>query len=662
MAAALQVGYRCPVRSFDPAGAIAAREVGLFKISDIPRRIVSLQLRVQQKLSRWGISGKRILIGMSFLVGILAGTAAWLFKRCLQSMHTLYFSRLVDSWHVTTRWPALLLLPLIPAVGGLILVAWRWFFNRHRRSVVHGLSGILYSLNKESGRLPSSLGAETLVASSITIASGGSAGPEAPIAVIGASVGSLLGRITGVSNRYNYVLIGCGAAAGISAVFAAPLSGVVFATEVVLQDFSAATLTPIVISSVMATLTYVGLSGGGEVRGLFQMPRHAEKFNFTFHVLPWFLLLGVICGLVGVAFTRLLTWSEQLHDRLHRFIPGALHPAIGGLLCGLCGLVIVGLFIGDPFLHSRFTAGYIPIFGDGYPTIHRIIDPAWYNGQKIFSGRVETISLEFLIAVCVLKLLATCFTLGSGGSGGIFAPSLFLGAAVGGAFGVVLKHFVPDAEPSTFALVGMGATLAAAIQAPLTGIFLLFELTRNYNVMPPIMLAAVTATVIQQLFIGESIYTLPLKKMGVRLGSAVGISALRRVTIDQLPLETPHFARTDETLSQVLARSTERGVRDFVVVDSGNRYVGLLTLDDLKNVLLAPEAAPLLLVTELVRADIPPLEPTATLEDALDVFNRYDTPILPVVGPRPTPDSPPIAGVLSRTELMRRSGQELGGG
>ena len=222
MASAPQVGYRCPVRSFDPAGSIAAREVVLFKISDIPRRIVSLQLRVQQKLSRWGISGKRILIGMSFLVGILAGAAAWLFKRCVQSMHTLYFSRLVDDWHVTTRWPALLLLPLIPAVGGLILVAWRWFFNRHRKSVVHGLSGILYSLNKESGSLPSSLGAETLVASSITIASGGSAGPEAPIAVIGASVGSLLGRITGVSNRYNYVLIGCGAAAGISAVFAAP--------------------------------------------------------------------------------------------------------------------------------------------------------------------------------------------------------------------------------------------------------------------------------------------------------------------------------------------------------------------------------------------------------------------------------------------------------
>ncbi len=634
----------------------------MLKASDISRTVLSAQLHFQQKLGRWGISGKRIIIGMSFLVGVLGGTAAWLFERCLVFMHSVYFDRLVRSLHVTTRWPAVLLLPLIPAVGGLALVAWRWLFGRHRKSVVHGLSGVLYSLNKDSGRLPATLGAETLVASSLTIASGGSAGPEAPIAVIGASVASLLGRIIGVSKRYNYVLIGCGAAAGISAVFAAPLSGVVFATEVVLQDFSAATLTPIVIASVMSTLTYVGLSGGGRVRGLFQMPSQAQSFNFTFHVLPWFLLLGVLCGLMAVAMTRLLMWAEQLNEKLRKWIPGAIRPAAGGLLCGLCGLVVIGLFHSDPFLHARFSAGYIPIFGDGYPTIHRVIDPAWYNGDKIFSGHIESITLEFLIAVCLLKLLATCFTLGSGGSGGVFAPALFLGATLGGAFGLILKHFVPDAQPSTFALVGMGATLAGAIQAPLTGIFLLFELTRNYNVMPPIMLAAVTSTVIQQLIIGESIYTLPLKKVGVRLGSAVGISALRRVTVDQLPLDKPQFVTTDETLSHVLSRSAEQGVRDFVVIDGSKRYVGLLTLDNIKDVMLAPEAAPLLLVGELVQADVPPLPPTATLEDALDAFSRVDTPILPVSGHPPTPDMPSIMGVLSRMELMRRSGQELSGG
>ncbi len=634
----------------------------MLKPSDISRAVLSAQLHFQQRLGRWGISGKRIIIGMSFLVGVLGGTAAWLFERCLVFMHSVYFDRFVNTLHVTTRWPAVLLLPLIPAAGGLALVGWRWFFGRNRKSVVHGLSGVLYSLNKDSGRLPATLGAETLVASSITIASGGSAGPEAPIAVIGASVASLLGRIMGVSKRYNYVLIGCGAAAGISAVFAAPLSGVVFATEVVLQDFSAATLTPIVIASVISTLTYVGLSGGGRVRGLFQMPSGAQTFNFTFHVLPWFLLLGVVCGLMAVALTRLLTWAEQLNHKLRAFIPHAIQPAIGGLFCGLCGLVIIGLFHGDPFLHSRFSAGYIPIFGDGYPTIHRVIDPAWYNGTKIFMGHTELITLEFLIAICLLKLLATCFTLGSGGSGGVFAPSLFLGATLGGAFGVVLQHFMPDVQPSTFALVGMGATLAGAIQAPLTGIFLLFELTRNYNVMPPIMLAAVTSTVIQQLIIGESIYTLPLKKMGVRLGSAVGISALRRVTIDQLSLEKPQFVSTDETLSQVLSRSVEHGVRDFVVIDTSRRYVGLLTLDNLKDVMLAPEAAPLLLVGELVQADIPPLSPMATLEDALEAFSHCDAPILPVSGPPPTPESPPIVGVLSRTELMRRSGLELSGG
>jgi len=634
----------------------------VLKAFDISRAISSAQLQFQQRLGQWGISGRRIIVGMSFLVGVLGGMAAWLFERCLLFMHSIYFDRLVRDLHITTRWPAVLLLPLLPAAGGLALVAWRWLFGRHHKSVVHGLTGVLYSINKESGNLPATLGAESLVASSITIASGGSAGPEAPIAVVGASVGSLLGRIMGVSKRYNYVLIGCGTAAGISAVFAAPLSGVVFATEVVLQDFSASTLTPIVIASVMSTLTYVGLSGGGRVRGLFQMPSHSQNFDFTFHVLPWFLLLGVACGLMAVSLTRLLTWAEYLNDKLRRFVPHALQPAVGGFLCGLCGLVIIGLFYGDPFLHSRFASGYIPIFGDGYPTIHRVIDPAWYNGTKIFSGHTEQITLEFLIAVCLLKLLATCFTLGSGGSGGVFAPALFLGATLGGALGLILKHFVPGVEPSTFALVGMGATLAGAIQAPLTGIFLLFELTRNYNVMPPIMLAAVTSTVIQQLIVGESIYTLPLKKMGLRLGSAVGISALRRVTIDQLPLEKPQFVKTDETLSQVLAQSVEHGIRDFVVIDGNQRYVGLLTLDNLKDVMLAPEAAPLLLVAELVQADIPPLQPTATLEDALAAFSRCDAAILPVAGPPPAPGAPAIAGVLLRTELMRRSGQELSGG
>lgn len=642
-----------------PHGPTEAIEVAVVKVHDIAGRWMLLQLRFQQRLARWGITGRHILVGLAFVVGMLGGLAAWLFERCLRWMHSIYFDQLVRHFHLTTRWPALALLPLVPAAGGLALVGWRWFFDRNRPTVVHGLAGVLYSLNKDSGRLPATLGAETLVASSITISSGGSAGPEAPIAVIGSSVGSLLGRVMGVSRRYSHVLIGCGAAAGISAVFGAPLSGVVFATEVVLQDFSATTLTPVVIASVISTLTYIGLSGGGHVRGLFQMPHSPNQFTFTFHLLPFYLVLGVLCGLLAVITTKMLSAAENLRAILGRRVPPFLHPAIGGFLCGVCGLILILLFADNPFMHSRFATGFVPIFGDGYATIRRVIDPAWYTGQNLLAVGPDRLTLEFLVAICVLKLLATWFTLGSGGSGGVFAPALFLGATLGGAFGIILQHFMPGTQPSTFALVAMGATLAAAIQAPLTGIFLLFELTRNYNVMPPIMLAAVTATVIQQLIIGESVYTLPLKKMGIRLGSAVGISALRRVGIDQIPLLEPVFVRSDDTLSQVLSRSSDHSVRDFVVVDADNRYVGLLTLDDLTTVMLAPEAAPLLLVGEVLHADVAPLPATATLEDALEIFTRSDTYILPVAGPPKQPGAPAIVGVLTRTELMRRYSQEL---
>ncbi len=213
------------------------------------------------------------------------------------------------------------------------------------------------------------------------------------------------------------------------------------------------------------------------------------------------------------------------------------------------------------FLRSRFSHAYVPIFAGGYPTILRAIDPTWYVPGHPIAGHLFMLTLGFLAAVCLLKILATAFTLGSGGSGGIFAPALFIGATGGGAVGEALALFFPHLhiQPSTYALVGMGSVLAACIQAPLMAIILLFELTQNYAVMLPIMLAAVTATVVQQLLIGESIYTLALKDLGVRLGSAVGISALRRIGVEQMRLKTAPIAGPDDPLSTILSRSQQTG-------------------------------------------------------------------------------------------------------
>ncbi len=353
---------------------------------------------------------------------------------------------------------------------------------------------------------------------------------------------------------------------------------------------------------------------------------------------------------------------EDYSQKHQNHIPRYLHPAIGAALSGVCGIAMLIIFRGDPFLHQRFAHGYMPIFSDGYPTILRMIDPRWYSGVHVIGGYTVTLSLEFLVVVCLLKIIATSFTLAPGGSGGVFAPALFIGAAGGGAVGLVLTHYGLVSDPSTYALVGMGAVLAAAIQAPLTAIILLFELTQNYAVMVPIMLAAVTATVIQQLMVGESLYTLPLKKLGVKLGSAVGISALQRIGVDQLVLGKAPVAQPDEPLSSILARSQMDGVEDFVVMDKTGNYLGLLTLDDLKTVLLEPEAAPLLLVGEVMRADVPPIKFHDTLDAALAMFGRFEVSRLAVLDDVTSAGrTPALLGFLSRSELMKRYQQELSG-
>jgi CIC family chloride channel protein len=240
----------------------------------------------------------------------------------------------------------------------------------------------------------------------------------------------------------------------------------------------------------------------------------------------------------------------------------------------------------------------------------------------------------------------------------VFAPSLFIGAMAGGAVGSGLRHLSAAAQPSTYALVGMGAVLAAIIQAPLMGIILLFELTRNYQVMLPIMIAAVSATMLYRAVYGESLYTQPLRRMGVRAGAAVGITALRRIGVDQLPLKPAVVARPGDPLSDILRRMQESTTQNLVVLDDRERYLGLLTAAEIRTVLLAPEAASILLAGEVMRTDIPPLRLTDTLEAAWELFARHDVQEAAVVsGPA---DRQLVQGVISRADLMRRYHEELG--
>jgi CIC family chloride channel protein len=228
--------------------------------------------------------------------------------------------------------------------------------------------------------------------------------------------------------------------------------------------------------------------------------------------------------------------------------------------------------------------------------------------------------------------------------------------------GLVLRHVSAMTQPSTYALVGMGTVLAAIIQAPLMGIILLFELTRNYQVMLPIMIAAVTGTMLYRAVFRESLYTQPLRKMGVRAGSAVGVATLRRIVIDQMPLKPAVIARPNEPLSDILTRMQSTTSTDFVVLDSRERYLGMITAMDLRTVILAPESASILVVGEVMRSDVPPLTKSDTLESAWDLFSRYDINEIAVVGGTGagTAQRPVIEGVISRGDVMRRYHAELG--
>ncbi len=635
-------------------------QVDIPDIKIVARMPAAWRLMVLQKLAQWGVREETLLLLMAVAIGLAGGTAAWVFKWLVEFLTTWIYETPAHAWHATQQ-PYIFLLPLIPATGGLLMSFIRWLF-RTKPGPSHGLSNVLVALVRNGGKIPHKTALETLLTSSLTIGSGGSAGPEAPIAIIGSSLGSSLGTLAGISRRNLPTLVGCGAAAGIGAVFDAPIAGVLFVLEVMLRDFSIRTFTPIVISAVVATTMFhsiVAADSAKAVHGLFEMTGNSGAFTFTFKELPYYVLLGVVSAIAAVALVRAMNFVERSQDKL-KVIPPFFRPALGAFCSGLCGVGIILLFWHDPLVQSRFAAqAYVPVFGGGYLTILRAIDPSWYVQNGHFVGQQAVyLTLTFLTMVAVFKIIATALTLGSGGSGGVFAPALLIGATAGGAFGLFLSQFTPEAIPSAYALVAMGAVLAAVIQAPLMAILLVFEITRNYQVMLPMMLAVVVATLLYRLSVGESVYTQPLKSKGVRLGSATGISALRRITLDQLQLQKPSTLSVNETLSTVLQRSHDQGVTEFVVLNQKNDYLGMLTLEDLYHVMHDPEAAPLLLVGEVCRTNIKPLQKTDTLEQAMELFAQNDINHVAIFDR--SGGKPSLAGVLTRTEVMKWYHGEMG--
>lgn len=610
-----------------------------------------LWARVKRLFSaRAGLSSEWRLIVLGSGVGVVTALAAVGFVELLH---------VVEAGVVGVRrhW-SLWLLPLPPMAGALVTGLLVHRFAREAKG--HGVPEVMRAIIKSEGRIRPRVAVVKSVASVCTIGSGGSAGAEGPIVQIGSAIGSGLAQLLRVSREQTGTLLGCGAAAGIASVFNAPIAGVFFVLEILLRDFSLKTFTPIVVASVFSAATTQAVLGRNQA--IFGGESVFGQQQFTLIELPSYALLGVVCGLLSALFVRMLYASEDVADRVR------VHPVVKPVI-GAFGLGLLGI----GFLLAASAAGAaqdLPwFFGNGYEAIRRLIDPASYGGvtagvasanegaSVTAAGAAAGLPMVWwmLGALLACKLLGTCLTLGSGGSGGVFAPSLFLGAAAGALVGTTLEllGLLPaGGSPAAYALVGMAAMVAGATHAPLTAILMLFELTGDAYVLLPIMFAAVLSTGVARVALRDSIYTHKLRRQGYRIGHGADWTILRQLRVQDVALERHVPVGREDAGSTLLELAEQTGAEHFVVISGEGDYVGMVGGDDFRTALVAREAIPLLLVDELMRADLPTVEAEESLDGVMEKFAACDADALAVV--RREGGRTRVIGLITRAGLMGR--------
>jgi len=588
-----------------------------------------LRINLLRSVARIGFRGEYFLILVSLVIGTATGLFAHLFYSLIEYAREAAYG---DGSHPGLYGGRTWMLVVLPTAGAVAVGHITRFFAREAKG--HGVPEVMDAMYRKGSVIRPRVSAAKAVASALTIGSGGSAGTEGPIVQIGAAIASAVGRYLHMQRRQMDIVVACGVAAGIAAIFNAPIAGVLFALEIFLRDFSFRAFSPVVFSSVIScSITHAFRSDEAifEVRALRE-----AGYAFVGVELPLFLILGIACALAAFAFIRLLYLCEDIVDRIK--LPEQLKPALGAIGLGSVGIAYV-LLTQHP--------GMPPFFGNGYPAI-----------ESALSRDVLSLTAAGLFALFVLKLIATCLTLGSGGSGGVFAPSLLMGASMGAAFGLILRNvgLIEDTSVNAYALVGMGALVAGATHAPLTAIVMLYEITREPKVILPVMFAAIVATAGARLMLRDSIYTLKLRRRGVRVGAISDLTLLRRITVSDVGSSPFRQVHPEDPLQHLIDLASETDATDFVVVDDHDGYVGLVTGRDVRTALLQPEAVSLLVVGELVRQGVPTVTANETLDVVLDKFAQNDVDSLPVAS---STDGTHIEGLITRRAAMRRYQEEL---
>lgn len=572
------------------------------------------------------IKDKQFILILSFLVGIFTALAAYILKFLVEYIKE-FLTENFDSTGV--NW-----LYLVYPVAGIFLTS---LFIRKvvRDDISHGVTKILYAISRKQSRIKRHNIWSSVCASAITIGCGGSVGAEAPIVLTGSAIGSNLGSIFRMDHRTLMLLVGCGAAGAVSGIFKAPIAGLVFTLEVLMIDLTMASLLPLLITSVTAASVSYLLTG---TEAMFQF---RLDYPFALERIPYAIALGIFCGLVAWYFTRSMNWIENIFRRY-------TNPYIKFLIGGSMLSILIFLFP--------------PLYGEGYDTISLLLNGTsnaeWETvmNNSLFYGSSNLLVL-YLILIILFKVFASSATNGGGGCGGIFAPSLFLGCIAGFVFSHVCNEFhvgnvfIPE---KNFALMGMAGLMSGVMHAPLTGVFLIAELTGGYQLFLPLMIVSVSAYLTIIIFEPHSIYSMRLAKKGELITHHKDKAVLTLMNMESI-VETDFLkVYPDMDLGEMVKVISKSNRNLFPVVDKKDRLIGIVVLDDIRNIMFRQELYHRFYVERFMNLPPARIINTDSMETVMKKFDDTQAWNLPVVD-----EDDKYLGFVSKSKMLNTYRQVL---
>ncbi len=582
-------------------------------------RLYSLGIRLSRRLSE-----RQMMIILAIIVGALAGLGTYAFEILLHTIKAVLVSWMpADISH-----PIFLIYPII----GIILVT---LFVKYivRDNISEGVTRVLHAISKRNSRIPKHNTWSSVVASSTTIGFGGSVGPEAPIVLTGAAIGSNVGRLARLNYKNTTLLLCCGAAAALSAIFKAPITGLVFVLEILMLDITVSSIIPLIIASITATTMSFMLRGFDPILAVSLTP--ADVFNLR--QIPLFIILGIFCGAMGYYLTSVNEWVGA---QFKRFDKQYVKWIVGG--------VVIGLLI------------YIfpPLYGEGYEAITALMHGKpmeLFDNSLFFRFRdVEWIMVIYLVATMFFKVIAMSSTNAAGGIGGTFAPSLFIGAFAGATLAIVCNiTFGWNLSIVSFTLVGMSGVMSGVMNAPLTSVFLIAELSSGYGLFIPLMLVSSIAFAVNYYLEPDSIYTKPLRKKGELLTHNKDQSAMVFLSVEDL-METD-FVRIKEffTLGDLVHIVSTAHRNIFPVIDNFGKLIGVVQLDDIREDMFKPEKYKNSIQTYMIQPRDKILE-HEHIESVLTKFESKHTWMLPVVS-----SNNRYLGFISKSQILNAYRKQL---